>query len=158
MKGDLVSGVEAAYARVAGRMRGLPVCNPDLHVELIGMRSWQGVHLGVLVTPWMISLLLMPGERTLRPLGADERERWKFPSGEYEFMGGTDPALGHYQTCSLISPPLEFESQEEARAVAFAALYALLEAGDNIAIERESHRQPLSRRGFLTGGLFSRRE
>jgi [NiFe] hydrogenase assembly HybE family chaperone len=158
--------VEAAYARVAERMAGLPACNPKLGVELVGLHAWQGLYLGVLVTPWSINLLLLPGEQALSRLGADQRQRWRFPSGEYDFMGGTEASLGEHQFCSLISPPLEFAGRDEARTIALAALDALLEPADNTGLDSEAARlggrsivrQPLSRRGFLTGGLFSSRE
>jgi len=153
---QLRARVESAFACIAERMAGQPPCNPGLRVELVGLREWQGLFIGVLITPWTINLLLLPGGQPLRRLGPDERERRELPSGEYEFMGGTVPALGNYHSCSLFSPPVEFETQEEARAVAVAALYALFEAADNTPFERETARQPLSRRGFLTGGTSSR--
>jgi [NiFe] hydrogenase assembly HybE family chaperone len=156
--------IELAFGRIAVRMAGLPACNPALRVEAVGLRPWQGRWLGVLVTPWTVSLLLLPGEAELRRLGPDERQGWRFPSGEYDFLGGDDEALGVFQSCSLFSPPVEFADQDAARAVALATLDALGEAADNTAQQREAARlqgrpaapQPLSRRGFLTGGgLFS---
>lgn len=166
MNADLRRRVESVFARIAERMAGLPACNPALRVELVGLREWRGLHLSVLVAPWAVNLLLLPGEQALPRLGPDQRQRWKFPSGEYDFMGSADAALGAVQFCSLISPPLELASQAEARVLALAALDALLEPADNTGLDREAARlggrsiarQPLSRRGFLTGGLFSRTE
>ena len=148
--------VESVFVGIAGRMAGLPACNPALRVELIGLQAWQGLQLGVLITPWTINLILLSGDQAVGHLGLDQRQSRRFPSGEYEFMGASDPALGDYQTCSLISPPEEFVSHEVAREVAIAALYALFEAADNTGSARDVPRRPLSRRGFLTGGTLSR--
>jgi [NiFe] hydrogenase assembly HybE family chaperone len=154
--GSIKDRVERLFGGIAVRMAGLPACNSALRVEVVGLQPWQGLQLGVLVTPWTISLILLSGELPVEHLGADQRQSRRFPSGEYEFMGGTDPALGSYQSCSLISPPVEFSSHEEAREVAIAALYALFEAADNGGSARDVPPRPLSRRGFLTGGTLSR--
>ena len=156
MTAGLNQRVEEVFRGVAQRMAGLPACNPALRVELFGLRAWQGLQLGVLITPWTVSLILLSGEHPVEHLGADQRQSRRFPSGEYEFMGGSDLALGSYQTCSLISPPVEFATHEEAREVAIAALYALFEAADNGGSARDVPPRPLSRRGFLTGGTLSR--
>ena len=148
--------VEEVFRGIALRMAGLPACNSALRVELVGLQAWQSLQLGVLVTPWTISLMLLSGDQAVEHLGADQRQSRSFPSGEYEFMGGSDPVLGSYQTCSLISPPLEFSSHEEAQELATAALYALFEAADNTSSVRDVPPRPLSRRGFLTGGTLSR--
>jgi [NiFe] hydrogenase assembly HybE family chaperone len=143
--------VERAFGLAAERMRELPICNPALHVEVVGLRAWQEAWLGVVVTPWTVSLLLLPREgRSVRRLGPDERQRWRFPSGEYDFQGGEDPALGPYQTCSLLSPPFELASQEDARLAARAALEALLAPSREEAGASGSSAL-LSRRGFLGG-------
>lgn len=155
--------VEALYRRIGARMAGLPACNPALDIELVGLRAWGDHGLAVLVSPWTISLLLLPGTAEVRRLGADQRQCWRFPSGEYDFMGGGEGDLC-FQTCSLFSPPAEFANQAEARTVALAVLDGLFEAADNTHAKQEAARlegrpvapQPLSRRGFLTGGgLFS---
>jgi [NiFe] hydrogenase assembly HybE family chaperone len=159
----IAAQAEALFRRVATRMAGLPACNDALAVELVGLRPWAGHWLGVLVTPWTISLMLLPGTAELPRLGADRRQRWTFPSGAYDFMGGGEGDLW-FQACSLFSPPADFASQDEARQVALAVLDALCEAADNTPGHQEAARlaghsaarQPLSRRGFLkVGGLFS---
>jgi len=159
----MAARVESFYRRIGERMAGLPACNGALAVQLVGLRAWRERCLGVLVTPWTVSLILLPDAAEVRRLGVDERQCWRFPSGDYDFMGGGEGDLC-FQTCSLFSPPADFSSQEEARTVALAALDALFEAADNTSRQQEAARlegrsvarQPLSRRGFLkAGGLFS---
>jgi [NiFe] hydrogenase assembly HybE family chaperone len=166
---DPAPEVWACFAAIAaGPMAGLPLCNPALEVATIGFRPWQGEWLGALLTPWSLSLMLLPGTGgRFRPLAVDERQSWAFPSGEYEFLGNREPALGPYQMCSLYSPVFEFASQIDAEAVALAALDALFSAPDGAAGADAAAEQarlqgesiaaaPVSRRDFLRGGPFLR--
>lgn len=150
---------EAAFGRVAQRMAAVPLCNPALSVELVGLRVWQGRCLGLLITPWTLSLLLLPGEQPIESLGPDRRQTWRFPSGEYAFMGGVEEGLGTFQSCSLFSPPSEFQDQRQARDLALGVLDALFLPQDDGPHHRQVARlmgrspvpEQLTRRGFLTG-------
>ncbi|MDD2872330.1 MAG: [NiFe]-hydrogenase assembly chaperone HybE [Azoarcus sp.] len=166
---DPAPAVRACFSAIAtGPMAGLPLCNPALEVAAIGFRSWQGEWLGALLTPWSLSLMLLPGTGgRFRPLAVDERQCWAFPSGEYAFLGNREPELGPYQMCSLYSPVFEFVSQIDAEAVALAALDALFCAPDGAAEADAAAQQarlqgesvaaaPVSRRDFLRGGLLLR--
>lgn len=147
--------VEAVFGRIARNMADLPVYNPALAVELLGLRPWQTVQLGVLVTPWMMSLLLLPGAPgSLVALGPDQKQTWRFPAGDFAFYGRTDDALGVYQTCSLFSPMFDFLDQSQARATALACLEAVMhsdppEAATVQAATPAAAQPGLSRRAFL---------
>lgn len=57
-----VTDVKAVFEHIAVmRMRGLPIVNPALGVEALSFRRWAGEWLGVLITPWSLSLMLLPG-------------------------------------------------------------------------------------------------
>lgn len=152
----------------ATRMADLPLNNPALRVEAVGFCDWQGARIGVLVLPWAINLIVLPGSNAVfRVLSVDEKQHWAFPSGDYAFMGGHDEHLGAYQFCSLFSPALQFEQHEDARNTALAVMQALLVASpDAAAASAEQARlsgqplleQPLSRRGFLRGGFLGKVE
>ncbi len=135
---------ERAFTRVwLERMDGLPFLNGRLRVEALGFRDWQGVRVGALVTPWSLNLLIAPAPSALLPLvRPGDTHAWSFPSGEYGFDGHDDPDLGRYHQYSLYSPVPEFETHEEAVAVAWAALEALFRAPEPAR---------LSRRGLLLG-------
>jgi [NiFe] hydrogenase assembly HybE family chaperone len=162
--------VERVFNRIAATgMAGLPLNNPALRVEAVGFRPWNGVWVGVLVTPWAINLMLLPGNGAIfRALLLDEKQTWRFPSGDYDFMGGNDEELGPYQFCSLFSPAFEFEAHEDARAAAEAVIEELMSvegtAADDAAAVQERARlegrplveQPVSRRNFLRGGFLGR--
>ncbi|MFZ3019328.1 MAG: [NiFe]-hydrogenase assembly chaperone HybE [Gallionella sp.] len=153
----------------ATRMAGLPICNPALRVEVVGWREWNGRHVAVLVTPWTINLMLMPGSASLASLPLDATQTWEFPSGSYDFMGLNDPALGVCHTCPLVSPTLHIATQEDAVNIA-EQIMAQLFVGDQSDRLRDAQRKEtleaarlngekisdiaLSRRDFLRGFLM----
>jgi len=133
--------LQAGNAKIhATRMRGLPFVNEALEVEAIGFRRWSGRWLGVLVTPWFLSVVLMPDlpEGTPRdqevPTGKDwyhtrlgSSASYELPAGSLGFIGAFEPGIGEFQTCSLFSPVFEFADHATARATAQAALTALFD-------------------------------
>lgn len=125
--------LEAVFSGIARtRMADVPILNPALQVEAVGFRAWQGRWIGVLVTPWTINLVLLPGrDAPLDALALDEKVVWDFPSGAYEFMGLNEAALGACHICSLISPVHEFETHAAAVAVAQEAITALFAEVEN---------------------------
>lgn len=161
-----VIAIESAFRRIAAtRMAGLPINHPRLAVEAVGFRLWEGKWLGVLVTPWAVNLVLLPGTAAdFEKLALDRRQTWHFPSGEYDFMGGDEEECGAYQFCSLMSPVPESEvaDQSAARALAAEVLTSLFaDPADEVVMAgakqdappRQLFSGPLSRRGFLSGGL-----
>ena len=142
-------------------MVDVPILNSALRVETVGFREWDGRWIGVLVTPWMINLVLLPGQEvTLVPLALDEKKMWSFPSGDYEFMGLNEPAIGTCHICSLISPVMEFDTHDEAVSVAqeiMLGLFSTQKTTDELATRIDGARlkgesisqQNMSRRDFL---------
>jgi [NiFe] hydrogenase assembly HybE family chaperone len=167
---EIEQRIEAVFKDIADtRMAGLPICNEALHVQAVGFREWEAHWVGVLVTPWTISLVLMPGASgPLKVLGPDEKMTWAFPSGKYEFMGLNETALGTCQICSLISPVVDVASQEDAVNIAGQVMVALFVAESDAArdavrkVDAEAARlngepvlkQPLSRRDFIRGAFL----
>lgn len=158
--------LQAVFEHIAAtRMADVPILNPALRVETVGFREWEGRWIGVLVTPWMINLVLLQGENApLESLRLDEKRRWVFPYGIYEFMGLNEETLGPCHICSLISPVTEFATHEEAVAVAEEIMQTLFkpahsdqECGERLTEMIEEARlkgeslahTPISRRDFL---------
>jgi [NiFe] hydrogenase assembly HybE family chaperone len=90
---DPSDALEATYRHVAEtRMHGLPFVNPVLAVEAVGFAPWEGRWLGVMVTPWFINLVQAPLDPAQwRSLGQGEKRRYRFPAGDYEFIGAIEP-------------------------------------------------------------------
>jgi [NiFe] hydrogenase assembly HybE family chaperone len=158
----LAGRVQAAYQRVQReRMAGLPFVNAALRVELIGLRRWQGLWLGVLLTPWCMNLLLLPGDaaggdgqpQTPWPrLVAGQTAQFAFPAAVMSFFGGREDGFGDYLACSLFSPVFEFTDQDHARATAEACLLALLDPAA-AAAQAAPAKAPVDagKRNFLRG-------
>ena len=133
-------------------MAGLPIANPALAVEAVGFTVWEGDSVGVLITPWAINLMILPGDPAV-PAGPNDglaRPR-RFPSGVYEFHAGHLDGLGAYQSCSLFSPPTGFADPESARAVALEIMGLLFQPEAALAPPSAQ----LSRRSFLRGQFGS---
>ncbi len=109
-------------------MADLPIVNPALAVEVVGFRQWNAHYLCAVVTPWFMSLMLIPPRNQPNdpqfPVGSIQP--FEFPSGTYEFTAAFDERLGTYLSCSLFSPMFEFDSHHGAVAVAQASLDAIL--------------------------------
>jgi [NiFe] hydrogenase assembly HybE family chaperone len=164
-----IQNLESVFNEIARtRMIDIPILNPALRVEAAGFRVWEGRRVGVLVTPWMINLVILPGiDAPLPALTLDEKKEWAFPSGRYEFMGLHEPAIGPCHICSLISPVAEFSSHEEALAVAVEISISLFTPPpDELAGKIEEARlkgeaisqQNMSRREFLRMPLLGGRD
>jgi [NiFe] hydrogenase assembly HybE family chaperone len=150
-RGDPSGRVTEAYERIRRtRMQDLVFLNPNLRVEAVGFRAWEGQWLGALVTPWSLNLLLLPGEGEWTSLAAGAERFVAFPAGCFRFIAGHEAGVGESHGCSLFSPVLEFADHEAARLTAEAALAALFEA-DALAEERKA--APVSRRDFLRGPI-----
>ena len=125
---QLAARIEAHYHAVAaGPMADVPLCNPRLSVRVARLVEWDGVRVAALVMPWAINLLILPGDAPWQVAESLAKIRWRFPSGDYDFVYGSDVGFGPYQVCSLFSPALEFDSMAAACETAGAALLALLQ-------------------------------
>lgn len=147
---DPSAGLVEVFTDIARtRMADVPICNANLQVEAVGFQLIpEGHWAGVMITPWAINLLCLPGrEAGWPPLPACSKHDWSFPSGNYEFTVAEEERLGVYHLCSLFSPALEFESQEQARLTAIAIAHAL--HAEPIAPVTSTPPATASRRSFL---------
>jgi len=153
--------LDAAFRRIALEgMAGVPVANPALRVEAVGFARRQGHWLGVLITPWCMNLVLVPGAAAGWQCAAPGRRAFhRFPAGHLAFLGADEPEVGEFRTCALFSTMSAFANQVEARMVAVATLDALRhppEAADPVPPneafgepERADRARPMSKRKFL---------
>ncbi|MCM2287549.1 MAG: [NiFe]-hydrogenase assembly chaperone HybE [Sulfuritalea sp.] len=147
--------VEEAFFRIQReQMADLPILNPVLSVEAVNFQRWQGHWLGIVITPWCMSLLLVPGSsENWVSAGENKRRFVRFPAGDFAFLGSAESELGEYQSCPLFSPMGQFASQSEAAMTARASLIALLtmpQAVPTAASASQAGAEPsLSRRRFL---------
>jgi [NiFe] hydrogenase assembly HybE family chaperone len=138
------------YEEAAGRMQGMPVCNPALVVEAVDFRELDGRRLGVIVTPWFMNLTVLPADADRSAWRDGAAARIAVPSGLYDFIVSGAGDAGLIATRSLFSLMHEFADQDSAHAAAAAAVEALFEPPPPISPRPV---QPvMSRRRFLRGG------
>lgn len=125
---EMAQRVADAFERIhTGQMAGLPLLNDALSVQTLGFQVFEGRMLGMLITPWMMSLLLFPGEQDdWASLALGTRQPMAFPSGSYRFLSNVIEGLGSCQMHSLHSPMRRFHSQQAAVAEATAFVNRLL--------------------------------
>lgn len=108
------------------KMRDVPTVNTALQVEAVGFRIHDGRPTGVLLSPWFMSIVVLPGEgEDWSGLEPGTQDYVHFPSGAYEFLHNARELTGGYKACSLFSTMNDFKTQAQAIAVAEAVIVAL---------------------------------
>jgi [NiFe] hydrogenase assembly HybE family chaperone len=143
---ELVSRYQAIFQ---DRMRDLPICNPVLKVQAVGFRTLDQHRLGVLITPWFMNLMLLPGDDTWADEPAGTREDYSLPAENCEFVINHDELLGTCLSAVLFRTLSDFPDQATAVAVAEEVLDQLFTPADGTAQEGAVH--SFSRRSLLTG-------
>jgi len=114
------------------RMGSVPVINHSLKVQTVGFHQWGQYHLGVLVTPWFMNLILLPNKQdSYQTQKIGTVKSYTFPSGCYDFIVTFEEEIGFFLTCSLFSPMFEFENQQAAELTALESLIVLLKEQQN---------------------------
>ena len=79
-------------------------------------------HIGVLITPWFMSLVFFPQQHNDQRELAGEKYSLSLPGGDFEMIANYQQETGLFYSCSLFSPMAEFDSQAFARQVAVEVL------------------------------------
>ena len=109
------------------RMHDIPIINNKIEVRAIGFQQWQNSYLCIMITPWFMNLMLLPGEtENWDDMQETSANRHTFPSGNYEFLVGYEADIGKYQMCSLFSPMFEFADNAAAVETAEVAIKELM--------------------------------
>lgn len=145
-----VAALEALFRHIAAtRMAGVPVLNLALDVAARGFApDGEGGLWGVLVTPWFMNLVRLPGPQR-PPLAVGATRRCVLGDEAFDFIGAHEDGFGPFEACSLFSPMHEFSDQAAALATADAV----------VALLRPRPAAPApdpARRRFLAGGVGAR--
>lgn len=139
------------------RMEGVPILNPRLKVEAVDFGEWRGHWLGVLITPWFMNLMLLPGrDGAFDHLPEGGAVGFDLPAGTVEFLVGREDQLGVYLSRSLFSPMSEFGDQETARLVARETMKGLMAAPaaeEPVPVSPSVSTNAMSKRDFLRGAF-----
>ena len=142
--------LERRFDEIAlSRMAGLPVMNRALEVAALGFEPFGADRLGILLTPWFLNLVILPGEAGERASG--EKITRALPAGRVEFIVTRDEELGPLLMCSLSSPVFQFADPQAASDAAGAALAEIRRPAEEAGAGKARARA-VSRRAFLRGG------
>lgn len=138
----------AHFRRVhAERMQGLPILNPELTVAAVSFREFDEHAVGVLVTPWFMNLVLLPGTQEWNGMAQGGVATIDLPGGEIDFNVTHDDCLGTYLTAALFSSVADFPDQDVAEAIAKEIVSRLFEPEQE---SPKSETQKYSRRELFT--------
>lgn len=114
------------------QMQGIPILNPLITVETLGFHEYQGRIVGIVITPWMMNMLMLPkDDEDWSQYNIGHKLPHQFPSSTYKFMVNEIDGIGFCQTYSIFSPMREFVNHEHALSAAQSFL-------DTMMIERDS--------------------
>ncbi|MCX7896770.1 MAG: [NiFe]-hydrogenase assembly chaperone HybE [Rhodocyclaceae bacterium] len=141
--------IEAVFRRIhEERMAGLPFLNPALEVAAVGFTRHEEDWRGILLTPWVMALVLLPASEAW-PLPAFHQRVFRhYAAGTFAFLPNEEEGLGIYLTCPLISDLRPFSDHATALMTARECL-ALLDRPATEISEMRSESISLSRRRFL---------
>lgn len=98
--------LEQCFSAIANaQMRLLPFYQAQIPLRACGFQLFEQQWMGVLLTPWMLSLLVLPGPGQIwprRPVGS--RLALALPCGNVGFTVGEVSGCGAYLASSLLSP------------------------------------------------------
>lgn len=98
--------VEAAFTRVAEQsMHDLSFLHPTMPVHASEFSLFDGQWVGVVITPWMLSAIILPGPEQYWPHRVvGDKVGLILPYGEMTYTVGELDGLTQYVACSLMSP------------------------------------------------------
>ncbi|MFQ2471358.1 hydrogenase-2 assembly chaperone [Aeromonas caviae] len=117
----------AQYERIAREeMQALPFYHANMPV-VAECTLFEGQWLGCVLTPWMLSVVVLPGPDQLWPVrSSSDRLALQLPCGNLTFMVGALPETGQLLACSLMSPIDPHLGADEGRALVSSTLKMLL--------------------------------
>lgn len=130
--------IESIFRRIhVERMRGLPLLNPALEVAAVGFRQHEGRGIGIIVTPWLMNLVMLPGaDDDWSDLELGAKQWHAIGARQYKFLVNEIDDIGVCQTHSLHSPMHAFACQQDALDAARDFLARLDEEREPTAEDR----------------------
>ena len=113
---SISKNIEQVFSRIHREsMQGIPILNSKLKVQALGFQVYEERVVGILITPWVMNLVLLPAQgEDWSDLTLGQKKVHEFPSQKCKFMVNDIEGIGVCQMHSLFSPMNEFSSHEQA--------------------------------------------
>jgi [NiFe] hydrogenase assembly HybE family chaperone len=147
----LVDYYRAVYEE---RFRDLPIVNKALQVEAVGFRELAEHEFGVLMTPWFMNLVLLPGTGRWNDRPQGSICTVELPGGKVDFTVSHDEVIGTTLSAAMFGTVTDFPDQAMARDVARETLRLLFskeQAGDDAEGGQITRRQLFRNLGDVGG-------
>lgn len=139
------------YRATEPRMRELPFYNERLSIEAVGFRDWEDHRLGILITPWFINLILLPGENDdWSAVEQGDQSDWHLPAETIRFTANR-PEEGDeevFLAAPVFTNVIGVPDHEAAKNIATQVLESLLAKPGS---EKAAPGHAVSRRDLLRG-------
>ena len=141
-----VDSLVAHFERIHDEhMRGLPIVNPGLVVEAVGVRDFHEDRLCVLITPWFMNLILWSDAGSWDVAGEGELVAVDLPRESLEFTVCRDEETGTFLSAVLFRTTTDFPDQQTARELALETMHQLFSEAT------PARRKLIRRRALFTG-------
>lgn len=144
-----IAELETAFSNVLqNAMLDLSFIHPDMPICACGLQLFEGQWVGVMLTPWMMSAVILPGPDQVWPArGVGERLGLKLPFADLTFTVGRVDGLPQYLASSLMSPLDPKLNAAQGRKLAEDCAKMLL----SLPVADPQAAGALSRRALFTG-------
>ena len=146
--------------RILGAGTGEIPVNPRLKCTSVNFCHYRGDWLGVVITPWLMDLVLLPGGGELwGDIPQGQRRYVNLPQGTVAFSAAESPELGSYQHAPLVASVATLPDMAAAIKLAKQVMAGICMAGRPPDMPSPTQREPgealpdtpdvPSRRGFF---------
>lgn len=143
---DFAGALVAHFERIHEQhMQGLPILNPRLWVEAVGVRDFDEQQICVLITPWFMNLIIQSGAGHWDNVEEGELVSIDLPHQSLEFTVCRDPEIGSYLSAVLFRTMTDFPDQDTAREIARESMRRLFTE------PQQAEQKLIKRRAFFTG-------
>ena len=132
-------------------MQGLPILNPELVVEAAEPREFGEHVIFILISPWFMNLVLLPGTEEWDGCDSGDCIDIEFPYEALQFSVSHDDELGTFLSSVLFGSVSDFPDQASASTVANEVMRTLFTPKKTTNRPAAGNRKTLSRRSLLTG-------
>jgi [NiFe] hydrogenase assembly HybE family chaperone len=147
--------VEQTYQAIMDNdMIDMPFCDKNVPIYAAPFVVYEDQWLGVLLTPWTLSILLFPGfEQHWPQRKIGDKLAIEINAQHYTFMVNEQPQLGQYLACSLMSPVVGISNADGGKTLVKDLMNKLNEIPLHVQEDVDLDKRHLFRRNSSNVGV-----